>query len=501
MDASDTRAAVLRAGVSEELTLAVAAVAEATTAQGGLRHAPRTIDLLRRIVVCRNFALPVYELCHLVNALDACPGGRDGYVRLLFEGAASVASFKGRVEQALARRGGFRRAGVERTAQGLALRYRDGIFQVSWTRMPFLAALAEFLAGALSYADVDAALREMLADPASAAAVRGAANRMASLLNRYLGQHLESEANGVRFRQIVGFLAARDGGRELVLDDAAVLAFWVGECERGDSELGFRAFRATFEAFVALHRVLLFERTQRSAAGAVPLDAEAGVDPDPDEVADRLAGLTGEWSSPLHGFDEKPVDRVKFFTGREREDMNLLMECGPQARQFPLSLLRSDVFGAVQARLVQALRRRAGEAERAGLIDAVDDSYGDRHTVYAGLEEHVKRLQKAALHALRRAPAAGGEPAVVDFAAAREAEQAFKGFARQGFRDFDGKDPNTVEAFRQAAGPRVQAGETLRAYLGVLASIDAARPDLAGWFEADRPVFRDGLRRLYGVTS
>jgi hypothetical protein len=500
MDASDTRAAVLRAGVSEALTLAVAAVAEATTAQGGLRHAPRTIDLLRRAVVCRNFALPVYELCHLINALEACSGGRDGYVRLLFEGAASVASFKGRVEQALARRGGFRRAGVERTAQGLALRYRDGIFQVSWARMPFLAALAEFLVGALSYTDVDAALRGMLADPASAAAIRGAANRIASLLNRYLGQHLESEANGARFRQIVGFLAARDGGG-LVLDDAAVLAFWVSECGRGDSELGLRAFGATFESFVALHRVLVFERTQQAAVGAAPLDAQAGIDPDPEAVADRLAGLMDKWVSPLHGFDETPVDRVKFFTGRERADLLLLMECGPQARQFPLSLLRSDVFGAVQARLVQALRRRAGEAERAGLIDAVDGSYGDRRTVYAGLEEHVKRLQKAALHALCRAPATGGEPAVVDLGTAREAEQAFKGFARQGFRDFDGKDPEMIEAFRQATEPLVRAGESLRAYLGVLASIDAAQPDLAGWFEADQPVFRDALRRLYRVTS
>lgn len=501
MDASDTRAAVVRAGVSEELTLALAAVAEATTAQGGLRHAPRTIDLLRRTVVCRNFALPVYELCHLVNALDACSGSRDGHVGLLLVGAASVASFKGRVEQALARRGGFRRAGVERTAQGLALRYRDGTFQVSWTRMPFLAALVEFLASALSYADVDVALREMLADPAQITAVQRAANRITAMLNRYLRQHLESELNGARFRQIAGFLAARDGDRGLMLDDAAVLDFWVNQCEAGDSELGFRAFRATFEAFVALHRVLLFERTQRAAAGAAPLDAETGLDPDPEAVADRLTGLTGEWVSPLHNFDEPPVDRIKFFTGREREDLNLLMECGPQARQFPLSLLRSDVFGAVQARLIQALRRRADEVERSGLIEAVDGSYGDRRTVYAGLQEHVKRLQKAVLHALRRAPAAESSPAVVDLAVAREAEQAFKGFARRGFRDFDDRDPYLTEAFRQAAGPLVQAGETLHAYLDLLASIDALPPGLSGRFEADRQLFRGALCRLYGVTT
>lgn len=501
MDASDTRAAVLRAGVSEELTLAVAAVAEATTAQGRLRHAPRTIELLRRAVVCRNFARPVYELCHLVNALDACAGGRDGHVRLLFEGAASVPAFRGRVEQALARHGGFRRAGVERTGQGLALRYRDGIFQVSWTRMPFLAALMEFLTGALSYAELDAALKEMLADSQQIAAVQRAANRIAALLNRYLGQHLESEANGARFREIVGFLASRQGGGEMVLDDAGVLEFWSAQCERDDSELGFRAFSSTLKSFVALHRVLMSERTQQAAAAAGPLDAGAGVDPDPEEVADRLAGLMDEWVSPLHEFDEPPVDRVKFFTGVERKDLDPLMECGPQARQFPLSLLRSDVFGAMQGMLTQALRRRADPAERAQLIITAHATYADRQAAYAGFEDQVKKLQKAALHVLRRAPAPADGPPVVNLAAAREAEQAFKSFARQGFRDFDGSDAEQIDAFREAAAPLVRVGEVLRAYLGVLAGLDAGTPDLAGWLHSDGAVFGERFRRMYGAGS
>lgn len=510
MDASDTKAVVLGAGISEELILAISAVAETTTVQGTPRYSRPTIELLRRALVCRNFARPIYELCHLVNALDAC-GGREGYIGLLFEGTASAPAFKGRVEQALARGRGFRRGGVERTAQGLALHYRDGIFQVSWTRMPFLTALIEFIAGVLSFAEIDAKLREMLTDPNHIAAVQRAANRVASLLNRYLGQHLESESNAARLRHIVEFLSRR-GGDELTLDDEAVLAFWCEQCKHGDNELGFRAFRATFKAFVALYRTLLSGRARQAAEASGSLDMpgmavsesddqiDEGEDLDPEKLWDRLEAVTGEWTSPLDDFAEPPVDQVKFFTQREHDELELLMHCGPQGCQFPLSVLRSDVFGTVQARLPQALRRRAPAAEMLTLTDAVDAGYEDRRTAYVALEEHVRQLQKASLHVLRRSQQDGTAAPVIDLVAARAAEQAFKSFARQGFRDFNPEDADRVEAFRRAAEPLVKAGAVLRNYLEVLARLDRGEPRLSGWLEADRIVFRDCFRQIYGVV-
>jgi hypothetical protein len=510
VDASDAKAVLFEAGVSEELNLAVAAVAEATTAQGTPRYSRRTIELLRRALICRNFARPVYELCHLVAALDAC-GGRDGYVRLLFEGTASASAFKGRVEQALARRGGFRRAGVERTAQGLALRYRDGIFQVSWSRMPFLAALMDFMAGALSYREVDAALRELLADPQVASAQR-AANRISSALNRYLGQHLESEANGARFREILGFATSRGTG-EAIFDDATVLAFWSEQCGGADNEPGFRAFEATFRAFVALCRVLMTGRIRQAAAAArdidMPVDAAAegpdlagtGDAFDPERIRDRLAGLLDEWTSPLDDFAEPPVDRVKFFTRSERMELGLLLECGPQSVRFPLSILRCDIFGAAQSRLTQALRRRVDADELARLAEAVEGSYAERRDTYAALAEHVRQMQKASLHALRRSQPDKAAAPVIDLAAARAAEQAFKSFARQGFRDFDPAAAEQMEAFQQAAEPLVRIGTVLRDYLEALARRDAGAPNLAGWMETDRVVFRGRFLKMYGAVS
>ncbi|MBT7977492.1 MAG: hypothetical protein HN557_12585, partial [Rhodospirillaceae bacterium] len=73
------------AGASAQLLADFRALAEATTMDGAPRHAPRPVlNWLARVIVGReggpNRDTPLYELCHLVNAIEA---GGDGPDRLL----------------------------------------------------------------------------------------------------------------------------------------------------------------------------------------------------------------------------------------------------------------------------------------------------------------------------------------------------------------------------------------------------------------------------------
>ena len=75
---------VLEAGKSSELTALLATVADATAMDGEPRFAPKTCHDLARAIVCRKYATGILQLCHLVNAVDACGSGKDRWERFFF---------------------------------------------------------------------------------------------------------------------------------------------------------------------------------------------------------------------------------------------------------------------------------------------------------------------------------------------------------------------------------------------------------------------------------
>lgn len=113
MDAREATGRVLEAGKSAELNAAFRNVAEVTTPLGDLKYPPRVCRDLAQVIVCRNYAKPVLQLCHLVNAADACGRGRESYERFFFGGLHPIPrNFMTATEDALAGCG-WRRAGFE----------------------------------------------------------------------------------------------------------------------------------------------------------------------------------------------------------------------------------------------------------------------------------------------------------------------------------------------------------------------------------------------------
>src|SRR3954467_5260050 len=143
---------LLRAGPEAGLMEDFRAIAEATTPCGESRYRERPVlEALARFLVRGgdgpNRDAAFYELAHLINAVDACGTSRDRR-NAFFLGPeqATPARFQARIDAAL-KQDGWRRGGFVCTDDGLAMRYPDGAFAVRFTRMPFLAALYEFLAG------------------------------------------------------------------------------------------------------------------------------------------------------------------------------------------------------------------------------------------------------------------------------------------------------------------------------------------------------------------
>lgn len=524
---------LLRAGAGLSLVEDFRALADATAPDGECRYRERPLleDLARFIVRGGggpNRDAPFYELCHLVNAVDAAGNGRDRRnVFFLAPEAATPARFQARLDQALAR-GGWRRAGFERTRDGISIRYAGGVFSIRFSRMPFLAALYEFLAGMEEfafYADLADIFDGMTQRPPDVKQIQAASNRIASHFRQYRRRHLAHAQHESKFDILFGFVAERSPDGTLVIDDAGVLDFWTQKSGAGD----FRAYRTVFDAFASLLRAL--EETARSEAmaQAVPIGAarEHG-EVEPDDLNAGLDEAEG-WVSPLARLDEEPAAAIKFLKKEnERKPIENLMHYGPTAMRLPLAFLRLESFGPIQSAITTDLQiGRERIDERSGCGDAA--SYGEIVTRLENILALLKRLQKAVFYALHKGGREqhAGTAKVVSFSAGTVFDQArsmieqgrdlpeadalerlvadaaktFRSIARKGFEEADLSDGQRLQGFEIGAGALVAAAAHLESYLAVVRRIAQRGQSLEQWFETDRRTFSERFRVLYGVRQ
>jgi hypothetical protein len=304
----------------------------------------------------------------------------------------------------------------------------------------------------------------------------------------------------------------RADGEFVSLDDDTVFAFWRSHCAAEQkSGNDFRMFESVLSSFVNFIRAVELAERGRSLAHAVPVgqDFDAG---EFDVSAERtMADLVSEpWVSPLEVLAEPPADQVKFLTNREANELTMLMKCGPESMYLPLSVLRADVFGRRQRRLVQAMRLSAGPDEIASLADCGDaESYGTRMDVLNGLGEQVETMTKAVAYIVLSA----GEENVLDHVASiveavppdevqarlAEGRKIYQRMSRKGFSSDVIDDPDAIEAFRVGGEALIALERCIRNYLDELRHLDDGDEDVATRFETDRAIFREMFETIYGV--
>ncbi len=532
MEIVEATGRVLEAGKSPELTALLANVAEATAADGEPRYAPKTYRDLARSIVCRTYAKPALQLCHLINAADACGSGRDRWESFFYGvDAARPSAFRGYLFEALDN-GGWRRPGIEADAEGVSIRYDDGFFNIRYGRMPLLAALLETVLTMVGYREIDGIFQDMLKRAGSLTAVGDAANAINRLIYAYLRENLTSAQAGDKFDAIVTFLKFRaasmgqpNGSGAITIDDEALLDFWLKHTPEAEHSGDFRAFKTVAGAFVDLLRALESTSDQQAIqyATSIGSDREAGeVDPGSiygEELADTMGG---EWTDPFTALDLPPADAIKFLNKVEREALDTLMDYGPLAGELPLTVLRADIFGMAQGRVTQALRRGQKPPAITDLVACAEvENYADRMARYRQSDDQLAQVQKAALHVLSSdqavvavapadnqeadeatniVPLFGRQVSVAnDLPDVRaEARAAFNNISRKGFNEADLDDPDIREGFSIGAEALVHGRDHLAAYLAILENYELEAPGLAEIFQADRALFSKQFSVLYG---
>lgn len=410
----------LEEGKSAALRAALACIAESSAADGGPRYSGKVCRELARAVVCRNYARPLLELVHLMVAASA--GGRR--FEDLFWG----------VDRATA--GEFRNcfASLAGTADhvsvmpdGVVHGQGDAAFQVSFGRMPFLAALLEFMIMAVGYGDIDdltRPLRHRMPSPSDVSDVTKALQRR---LYAYLKEHLPPAQRQRRERHFLTYVGEHAGNRTGAdaITDAVVLAYW--EKFANDDAIEARTYRGVFETSRRLIVVLDAATERFAGTHAMPIgtEYEAG-EVDPADVDAVLAYLE-DGESPLARVLAACGDVVKFINVNEAEMLQDLPLGDGSGRRIPISVLRNAVWGAVQVRISAALRQGKGDLER--LFLASDQGlYRARLSAYVDLVTSLERLALAALWPLHQA----GDIAAIELALALAPDLDWAGLATAG---------------------------------------------------------------------
>jgi hypothetical protein len=523
------------AGASGQVLADFRALAETTTLDGAPRYALRPVlNWLARVIVGReggpNRDMPLYELCHLINAVEACGGGQDGLSMFFLAGnrvsASACASY---IDQALAE-GRWRRQGFVPTEDGVEIQYSDGDFAINFGRMPFLIALYEFLCGMDDYdfyGEFSQIIDEMIPQADSMKAIQQGANAIARRLRRYRGAHLSFTPHNERFEAIYGFLRERTddpaGKPRLRIHDDDVLEFW----QRHSMGNDFRGYRTVFNAFTNFIQALDSVASSKAAEGAMRIgtDWEAGeVDPTNDAMDQ---GGCGDWRTPFAVLDEPPASQIKFFKKRgEREVIELLMEYGPHAASLPLAFLRLEAFGPIQSAITTDLQLKRGAQSVRRRIGCEDsEGYMAKQAGYQAALAHVRNLQKATLYALSwngkarhdgnvvvlraedpislfdavlEGEAAPDIDAIKTERIAEDAARAFRALTRKGFSEAALNDDAYVSGFRDGAGAVLSIAAQLEVFLDAIDNLEDAASGLDGQHQEDRTAFSAQFARIYG---
>lgn len=552
---SGARRLLAAAGASQQLVHHFEAIAESTTPAMESRYADSALDQLERFIVGRagsrtpgggtNMDAAFYELCRFVAAV-AATGASDDWREAFFLSPhrASADAFRSRIDRALAAVGGqWRHGQYKRAAEGVTAHHDDGtMWTIKFGRMPFLAALYEFLMhtdpegdpDGWFFPELDAILDALVRDGGEGEAVRVATRALAAHMRGYRARHLQWFSKQGKFDRIRNYLEGGAEAGRVEVDDATILAFW---CDvAGDPEIAdFRQYKTALGDFVSYLRAaeMARDRVGVEHADTLGFRADKGAEGESRETDPGDDGLFGlghfaAWEDPLDALtiregedaEDKPAAAINFLKGRnEREPIERLMELGHYAARLPLSLLRREVFGTIQNQIIGAAQFGRGDnylAERIACRDA--EAYGAKQAHYAGILAHVREAQKATLHAVWTAAGedAGNRPPASPFdqargegedeldadavAAARaEAKRAFKSMTRKGFEGEALEDPGRARGFEAGAEALIAISGRLEAYLARLAAIDDGGPGLDGWFASDRGTFSQQFSTLYGV--
>ena len=432
------------------------------------------------------------------------------------------------------------------------MEYLDGVFAIAHTRMPFLTALLELLVSTLGFDVVLKTIEDILVSSTTRAKIGETANTLSRRLYAYLNTHLPAATAQRKYRAATEFMAMHHNGnvRADDINDYLVLAFWTAASNDDNGDI--KTYRKVVKLFINVRDALMASHQQAAMKQSLSIgsDRENG-EIDPGTIDFALEEIH-ERRAPLDLLDTAPANQIKFLNKTERNTVELLIESGSAAEVLPLSIVRAEIFGDIQARLTQALRRGTAAETAITANQAAANGYdaGARrfekiadtlergllasfyHLAMAGddaaisiLLEMRPQIDLSSLAALISEPEYGADnvvtlrpaedgtpslttvlndqstcPALAEFVA--DSRKIASRISRKGFaKPKSGSSEIEIEGFSTAADALLDIRKSLSRFTEKLRRVADAKGDWTNMDMTDREIFFNQFRQLYGVCT
>ena len=309
------------------------------------KYAPQTIDKLAQYILCRNYGKACLELAYLCWPIVRHQEYTLGLLYFFWiDEAITPRKFRDKIKQLTECE--LSSPKVSLSELGLELIYAKQSFSISATRVSLLSALLEFMVSNIGGVLEDI---ETYLSSTDSKCVPQLASHLQKQLYAYLKDHLPTANLQQKYRYIHQWVHNNAQQREL--SDADILNFWIS----ANDEEGYVKFES------ALVDIVDYQFAEEQVKVARELSASQS------DFDNRMLDSTestwlfesvfelasNEFSSPLW-----LTDSPKFLNKKEFATVSLIYEIGGRALQFPMSILRTEVFGQWQNLLIQQTRNK-----------------------------------------------------------------------------------------------------------------------------------------------
>ena len=317
---------------SEEVVALYNAILEQEV-DGELRFQRHEMNRLAGVIAGRSFGQAIFELVNMAQMAAAISSNGHDYISIFWH--VNPARANGFTHWLNSNDSQNSLVEIDKTG----LKKNDGTFKVTFSRMPFLTALMEFMATALGF---DVILNHLgNRDPGKAA------NAITREFNYWLNQYMPSAHEQNKYRIIKEYL-----DRQIdtpTLDDSVVLSLWkeislVEEDSRtykgvvGDALRFLRAWEAACNA------------NEMGMAHPLGTDREAG-EVDVDAGANLWEEVVNAEEDALSLLEVPPLNVIKLLTSTEKKRWGKFAGEGKAGRALPLSILRRAWVGPWQGKI------------------------------------------------------------------------------------------------------------------------------------------------------
>ena len=278
---------------------------------------------------------------------------------------------------------------------GLKIKVEQTQFDIALSRVGLLAALLEFIL--YIKPQILNELESSLVN-ADTCQIKESASSLQKLIYQFLTHHLSSAQAQRRFRFMANYLDDLIQTKSQLdantwLSDEYILNFWLNSCEE-ESNLGFKLFSSCYAELISFHQALSVSYDKINARSALPIGDNIEVG---EVSADLLTHTLAQLQKNSLEIDFLSQD-PKFLTKSQVSILKPIAQGLPLSKKLTLTLARVYVFGAWQAVIVQASRKKNNQLINQKLNQGPENSYQMYQVLIKGVYQQIIDTLWALLH-------------------------------------------------------------------------------------------------------